>query len=81
MAQLGCTVRAFDPDPAFKNNGNTITPNLYLYHGAIGDAINAKPPPQTLFNDDDDDYPTDTLKGLMGKYGDEGKSITYLKID
>jgi len=68
MAELGCTVHAYDP---YVKSPNTTRENLHFYEIGIGSAK----------AEDDKHLEFTTLEMAMQKNGDHGKKITYLKLD
>ena len=79
MAQLGCTVHAFDPSTLVKRPENAHLTNLHYHnlglHRLDGEStLNPGSPEEETIR-------VSTLDTILKDIGDYGKSITYLKID
>ena len=78
MAKLGCTVRAFDPNVEMPDKYKDLK-NLHFEKLGLSNTVG------TLKNGAADGtvrmMPVLTLKEAIKKFGDEGKEITYLKVD
>ena len=80
MANLGCTVHAYDPSSFWVRPENSYqVPNLHYHRVGIG--LDNGVLPIHLSNGDEELLPVQTLKSLLKQNGDWGKPISYLKMD
>ena len=79
MANLGCTVHAYDPSTYWKRPENSYLANLH-YH-PIGIGLDDGDLPLKNDKNQEELLPVKTLKSLLKANGDWGKSISYLKMD
>ena len=74
MAEMGCTVHAYDP---YVKSPNTTLENLHFHEIGIAHRLDIN----DVKNEEGKIMEFTTLKNAMLKNGDQGKKITYLKID
>ena len=74
MAEMGCTVHAYDP---YVKSPNTTLENLYFHEIGIAHRNDIN----DVKNKEGKLLEFVTLKTAMLRNGDQGKRITYLKMD
>ena len=80
MANLGCTVQAYDPSTYWTRPENSYNvPNLHYHQIGIG-LYNGDLPLKTQTGEEEL-LPVKSLKSLLKENGDWGKPISYLKMD
>ena len=80
MANLGCTVQAYDPSTYWTRPENSYNvPNLHYHQIGIG-LYNGDLPLKTQTGEEKL-LPVKSLKSLLKENGDWGKPISYLKMD
>ena len=78
MAELGCTVHAYDPSTKVERPSNSYHPKIHFHQLGLGHMEGQK----SLNTKDGEEFITvNTLDEILKANGDDGKSISYLKID
>ena len=78
MAELGCTVHAYDPSSMVERPSNSYHPKIHFHQLGLGQVYGEK----SLNTEEGEEFIiVNTLDEIIKANGDYGKPISYLKID